>query len=82
MPELPEVETVRFGLNQVTLNQPIAGGEVLLDRTIAHPVADRFISGLQGFSISQWHRYGKYLLAKLSPIGWLGVHLRMTGQLL
>ena len=82
MPELPEVETVRLGLNQVTLDRVIVGGEVLLDRTIAHPIADQFISGLQGSSIAQWHRYGKYLLAKLSPIGWLGVHLRMTGQLL
>lgn len=82
MPELPEVETVRLGLNQVTLDQPIVGGAVLLDRTIAHPIADQFITGLQGCSISGWHRYGKYLLAKLAPVGWLGVHLRMTGQLL
>ncbi|MBW4444433.1 MAG: DNA-formamidopyrimidine glycosylase [Plectolyngbya sp. WJT66-NPBG17] len=82
MPELPEVETVRIGLNQVTLNQPIVGGEVLLDRTIAYPISDQFVSSLQSLSISQWHRYGKYLLAKLEPIGWLGVHLRMTGQLL
>jgi len=82
VPELPEVETVRLGLNQITLNQPIIGGEVLLDRTIAHPIANQFIAGLQGLSISEWHRYGKYLLAKLSPVGWLGVHLRMTGQLL
>ncbi|MBW4528101.1 MAG: DNA-formamidopyrimidine glycosylase [Phormidium tanganyikae FI6-MK23] len=82
MPELPEVETVRIGLNQVTLNQPIVGGEVLLDRTIAYPISDQFVSSLQGLSIAQWHRYGKYLLAKLEPIGWLGVHLRMTGQLL
>ncbi len=82
MPELPEVETVRLGLNQVTLNQPIVGGEVLLDRTIAHPIADEFVQGLKGRSIVEWQRYGKYLLAKLSPIGGLGVHLRMTGQLL
>ncbi|MBD1842382.1 DNA-formamidopyrimidine glycosylase [Cyanobacteria bacterium FACHB-63] len=82
MPELPEVETVRLGLNQVTLNQPIVGGEVLLDRTIAYPISDQFIAGLQGLSIVEWQRYGKYLLAKLAPVGWLGVHLRMTGQLL
>lgn len=81
MPELPEVETVRLGLNEVTLNQPIVGGEVLLDRTIAYPNSDQFISSLQGLSIAQWHRYGKYLLAKLDS-GWLGVHLRMTGKLL
>ena len=82
MPELPEVETVRLGLNQVTLNQPIRGGDVLLDRTVAYPTSSiDFLTGLSGTTITQWHRYGKYLLAELS-YGWLGVHLRMTGQLL
>jgi formamidopyrimidine-DNA glycosylase len=83
MPELPEVETVRRGLNQVTLHQPIQGGEVLLDRTIAYPAsALAFLEGLQGTAIAQWHRRGKYLLAELTSSGYLGVHLRMTGQLL
>lgn len=82
MPELPEVETVRLGLNEVTLNQPIVDGEVLLDRTIAYPASDQFIASLKELSIVEWHRYGKYLLAKLDPLGWLGVHLRMTGKLL
>jgi formamidopyrimidine-DNA glycosylase len=84
MPELPEVETVRRGLNQLTLNQKITGGDVLLHRTIAHPFSvDEFIHGITGSTISTWHRRGKYLLAEFSPaFGWLGVHLRMTGQLL
>jgi formamidopyrimidine-DNA glycosylase len=87
VPELPEVETVRQGLNQVTLNQIIQGGDVLLDRTIAHPFSSaEFLAGLTGTSIAQWQRRGKYLLAELvranHQAGWLGVHLRMTGQLL
>jgi formamidopyrimidine-DNA glycosylase len=83
VPELPEVETVRRGLNQMTLNQVIEGGEVLLARTVAHPfLAADFVTGLTGVAIAQWHRRGKYLLAELSNGGWLGVHLRMTGQLL
>lgn len=87
MPELPEVETVRQGLNQVTLDQIIWGGEVLLDRTVAHPFSvPEFLAGLQETKILQWHRRGKYLLAELvretEQAGWLGVHLRMTGQLL
>ncbi|MBU7584165.1 MAG: DNA-formamidopyrimidine glycosylase [Nostoc sp. TH1S01] len=84
MPELPEVETVRRGLNQLTLNQNITGGDVLLNRTIAYPFSiDEFIHGIQGSAIMTWHRRGKYLLAELSPAaGYLGVHLRMTGQLL
>ena len=66
MPELPEVETVRRGANQVTLNREITGGDVLLDRTIAYPfsVAD-FLNGISGKAIAQWHRRGKYLLAEL-----------------
>lgn len=92
MPELPEVETVKRGLNLVTLNQTIMGGDVLLDRTIAHPSSiQEFLDGLKGTAIAQWHRRGKYLLAELSsptphsPFptpAYLGVHLRMTGQLL
>ncbi|QLE54970.1 DNA-formamidopyrimidine glycosylase [Nostoc sp. TCL26-01] len=102
MPELPEVETVRRGLNQLTVNRKITGGDVLLNRTIAHPFSvDEFIHGITGSTISTWHRRGKYLLAELArgqgdkgtilsplppsphpPGGWLGVHLRMTGQLL
>jgi formamidopyrimidine-DNA glycosylase len=111
VPELPEVETVRRGLNQFTLQQEILRGDVLLDRTIASPTsAIEFLTGLKGSKIIQWHRRGKYLLAALGkgaagqanngaseqnnlhpssfilhpspPGGWLGVHLRMTGQLL
>ena len=88
MPELPEVETVRRGLNQVTLSQEITGGDVLLNRTIAYPLSvSEFISGVQSTAIAHWERFGKYLLAELttSPsqsAGYLGVHLRMTGQLL
>jgi formamidopyrimidine-DNA glycosylase len=85
MPELPEVETVRRGLNQLTLNQEITGGDVLLQRTIAYPFSvGEFIDKILGNTIATWHRCGKYLLAELSSpsSGYLGVHLRMTGQLL
>lgn len=83
MPELPEVETVRRGLNQLTLNQEITGGDVLLPRTIAHPFfVEEFIEKIKTSAIKSWHRRGKYLLAELSSSSWLGVHLRMTGQLL
>lgn len=119
MPELPEVETVCQGLNQMTLNQEIWGGDVLLTRTIAYPFSvGEFLSHLKNVKITCWHRRGKYLLAQLAhsdpkyPIGsrsqesmpqidpqenqpksniqnlapsgagCLGVHLRMTGQLL
>jgi formamidopyrimidine-DNA glycosylase len=89
MPELPEVETVRRGLDRHTLDRSITGTEVLLARTIAHPdTPDEFTARLHNTQIQRWHRRGKYLYAELvtpkptKPAGWLGVHLRMTGQLL
>jgi formamidopyrimidine-DNA glycosylase len=89
MPELPEVETVRRGLDKYTLDRAITGTEVLLPRTIAHPdTPEQFSFGLDQTKIQAWHRRGKYLFAQLANIqteqaaGWLGVHLRMTGQLL
>lgn len=67
MPELPEVETVKRGLNLVSRNQIIRGGEVLLKRSIAHPVSiDDFINGLSEKAIAGWYRRGKYLLAEFS----------------
>lgn len=82
MPELPEVETVCRGLNQSTSNLTIKRGQVLLKSTIAYPssVLD-FESQIQDKIIVDWTRRGKYLLGKLSQ-GYLGIHLRMTGQLL
>jgi len=93
VPELPEVETVRRGLDEATSGQIIMGGDVLLVRTIAHPVCiGDFLLGIKSAIIVRWHRRGKYLLAQLArssqsqsattDAGWLGVHLRMTGQLL
>ena len=88
MPELPEVETVRRGLDRLTTNRLIEGGEVLLPRTLAYPDnIEQFWQGIEENAIASWQRRGKYLLAELKndsseSAGWLGVHLRMTGQLL
>lgn len=89
MPELPEVETVCRGLNQLTPGHTIVGGEVLLSRTLAYPLSvSDFWQGIRGSAIASWQRRGKYLLGRLvfptsdNSAGWLGVHLRMTGQLL
>lgn len=82
MPELPEVETVRRGLQQQTTGHIFEGGEVLHQRSLAYPLsAANFAPTLQGDRIASWQRRGKYLLAQLASGAWLGVHLRMTGQL-
>ncbi|HLO49647.1 MAG TPA: DNA-formamidopyrimidine glycosylase family protein, partial [Kamptonema sp.] len=70
MPELPEVETICRGLNQLTLGLEILGGDVLLENTIARPLsAVDFLAGVQGNAIAHWYRRGKYLLAELGRWG-------------
>jgi formamidopyrimidine-DNA glycosylase len=88
VPELPEVETVRLGLQRQTQDFLIARVEVLRDRAIAAPPDPAlFCLALEGCRIGPWSRRGKYLLAELidpdgQQAGIWGVHLRMTGQFL
>ena len=85
MPELPEVETVRKGLEKIASSFHVSNVEVLRDRTIASPGGTKdFVKNMKGQVLNTWQRRGKYLISQLkkddcSESGWLGVHLRMTG---
>ena len=83
MPELPEVETVRRGLEQRTSGFAIDRVAVHRARAIAAPKGDQeaFCKALDGRTLQGWQRRGKYLIGQLDQ-GHLGVHLRMTGQFL
>ncbi len=86
MPELPEVETVRRGLQRQTCGLRIDRVEVLRARAIANPADPAiFCLALQDCLLGHWSRRGKYLIAELrdhdgGDAGHWGVHLRMTGQ--
>ena len=87
MPELPEVETVRRGLEQQTQGFEISRVEVHRARAIASPANPAaFAAALCGCRVGAWSRRGKYLMGELSrggkEAGSWGVHLRMTGQFL
>jgi formamidopyrimidine-DNA glycosylase len=87
VPELPEVETVRRGLERQVVDFTIARVEVLRARAIASPPAPAlFCAALEGCAVTRWLRRGKYLMAELhqggEAAGHWGVHLRMTGQFL
>jgi formamidopyrimidine-DNA glycosylase len=87
MPELPEVETVRRGLEQQTQGFEISRVEVHRARAIASPADPAaFAAALCGCRVGAWSRRGKYLMSQLSrggeEAGSWGVHLRMTGQFL
>ena len=69
MPELPEVETVRRGLEQKLNNFIIKRVEVCRDSTVAFPNnKEEFINGLQNSLLYKWNRRGKYLIAELKKI--------------
>ena len=69
MPELPEVETVRRGLEQKLKNFIIDSVEICRDSTVAYPInKQEFIEGLKGSLLYKWNRRGKYLIAELKKI--------------
>ncbi|NRQ33316.1 bifunctional DNA-formamidopyrimidine glycosylase/DNA-(apurinic or apyrimidinic site) lyase [Nonomuraea sp. NN258] len=85
MPELPEVEVVRRGLEQWVTGREIASAEVLHPRAIRRhePGADEFAARLKGRAILSAERRGKYLWLPLSGAEEaLLAHLGMSGQLL
>ncbi|CAN5195099.1 bifunctional DNA-formamidopyrimidine glycosylase/DNA-(apurinic or apyrimidinic site) lyase [soil metagenome] len=83
MPELPEVETIRRGLEREVVGKRIKSVDVTGMRSIRrHGNKKQFISRLEGTKITGLVRRGKYLLFKLDSGDLLVVHLRMSGQLL
>ena len=86
MPELPEVETVRKGLEKLLNNFYIERIEVLKERSIASVGgSENFINNIKNSYLGNWERRGKYLIGSLNTRdklskGFLVVHLRMTGQ--
>lgn len=82
MPELPEVETVRRGLDAVVLGRKIDRVSVGRERTVRRTSREALEVGLRGTSIIRTRRHGKYLMADLDSGDAMMVHLRMSGRLL
>ena len=82
MPELPEVETVRRGLEAQVVGRRITKVEVGRERTVRRTSRQALIDGLTGATIVSANRRGKYLLCPLDTGDELMVHLRMSGRLL
>ena len=79
MPELPEVETVRRGLEPV-----LAGARLSRVRQnrpdLRFPFPDRFVERLEGATVERIDRRAKYLLMPLSTGETWVSHLGMTGR--
>ena len=79
MPELPEVETVRRGLEPVIVGARLT--RVRQNRPdLRFPFPDRFVERLEGAVVERIDRRAKYLLAALSTGETWVTHLGMTGR--
>ena len=82
MPELPEVETVRRGIERRAVGRVVERVEVFRERTVRRQGREAIIDGLTGVRILAARRRGKYLLCDLDSGGVLMMHLRMSGRVL
>jgi formamidopyrimidine-DNA glycosylase len=84
MPELPEVEVVRAGLERHVLGATISRVDVLHDRPVRRDLRGPagFAAALTGRRIESAQRRGKYLWLPLDNGDALLGHLGMSGQLL
>jgi formamidopyrimidine-DNA glycosylase len=80
MPELPEVETVRRGLNKLIVGRTFTSVEHDTPKSFPNAPADvrKFLIGGKVVNV---HRRAKVLLIDLSTSYTLVIHLKMTGQL-
>ena len=79
MPELPEVETTRRGIEPYLIGQTIHRIDVR-DRRLRWPIAKNINAKLSGARIQSVDRRGKYLLCRTDR-GALIIHLGMSGSL-
>jgi formamidopyrimidine-DNA glycosylase len=77
MPELPEVETIRRGLEAVLVGRVVTGVDVRVPKIFTGE-PDNII----GQSVDSLERFGKLLAIRFSNEYVLTVHLKMTGQLI
>ena len=82
MPELPEVETVRRGLERHAVGRYIREVEVGRERVVRRTSREALIDGLTGTTVEGANRRGKYLLLPLDSGDEMMIHLRMSGQVL
>jgi formamidopyrimidine-DNA glycosylase len=81
MPELPEVETVRAGLEPVLRGRSFVRVEQRRP-DLRFPLPERFAERLTGRRVLRLDRRAKYILVHLDRDEVLAVHLGMTGRLI
>jgi formamidopyrimidine-DNA glycosylase len=76
MPELPEVETIRKGLEEYLIGHTIQRVELLLPKIVQGNTAD-----ITGATVTTVRRFGKGLVIDVDNKYCIAVHIKLTGQL-
>ncbi|HBG43455.1 MAG TPA: DNA-formamidopyrimidine glycosylase [Firmicutes bacterium] len=82
MPELPEVETIKRGLEPHLIGRTIIDVRFFWDNTAQGMSPVEMTAKLRGQKIRGLDRKGKFLVLRFESGSGLGVHLRMTGKLI
>jgi len=82
MPELPEVETIRIGLQEKIKDKQIKDIIVNISKIIKKPSLEEFINKIKDKKIKEIDRRGKYIIIYLDSEDKLVIHLGMTGLLI
>jgi len=77
MPELPEVETLKLGLQKYLVGHTIESVELRLKKQFQGDVKD-----VEGVKVIDVRRFGKGLVIDLSNNYSLAIHIKLTGQLI
>jgi formamidopyrimidine-DNA glycosylase len=82
MPELPEVETIRIGLQEKIKDKQIKDVIVNINKIIKKPSLEKFITNIKDKKVKEIDRRGKYIIIYLDSEDKLIIHLGMTGLLI
>ena len=84
MPELPEVEVVRAGLEPATSGATVTGVRIFDERSLRRhdAPAEDFVDRLVGSTLGVPKRRGKFLWVPINATNALVIHLGMSGQVL
>ncbi len=77
MPELPEVETIRLGLQKYLVGHKIEEVDIRLPKMVQGD-----LKNVEGAKITAVRRFGKGLVIDLSNKYSLAIHIKLTGQLI
>ena len=83
MPELPEVQTIVTGLNNILKGKKILDTHIYDEMVIGYPEKEEFIEISRDKEIKEFTRRGKYIIINFVDTEYkLVIHLRMSGKLL